>query len=529
MTCRAARLLAGLLIALFLLPAMAPAQILPPASTASAPERPRDPYGRETPRRALASFVAALRMGNPAVAVRYLQVPAAQRANAEDLAHDLGDLMDRYFLAPLTTISDAPEGTLNDGLPVDRERVGPLRIAGEDQYIELVRVQDPVAGQVWVVSPQTVARIPQWYAAMGSTWAERVLPAAFSRYDVFGVTLAHAVVWLLSLVLPLMIVPLLLEAAFRLLRRLVRKPNFSEFLAAWHADTRWPAVAVVTLLLHLEALPAFGQSFAFRVAYTRFILVLLMVALAWALLRIGMLVFRRTESQLLVKGRTGPRSVMLLGERLYKVLICFIAVVAVLRVAGVDISTALAGLGIVGIAVALGAQKTVENLLGGILLLGDEAIAVGDFCSVGGRTGWVEDITLRSVRIRTLEQTLLSIPAGVLAQGNIENFSSRKRCLAQNTLRIAYGASSEQVRAITAALGELLAQNPRVDPSGARVRLVDMGWRGFELELFAWFRTGDWGEFLALRQEVLLQAAAIVERHGAVFAASPVDVVPQLP
>lgn len=527
MMSRAARLLAGCLLALALLPALC--QVRLPTAAASAPaaeQRPRDPYARETPRRAIAAFVGAVHRGNMAVAARYLQLAPAQRGNADDLAQDLVEVVDRYFLLPLTAISDEPDGTLNDGLPADRERVGPLRIAGEDEYIELVRVQDPAAGPVWLVAAPTVARIPQWHAAMGRTWAERLLPAAFSSYELFGVSLAQAILWLASLLLPLVLLPLLLEAGFRLARRLVRNPQRSEFLAAWHQQTRWPAVAVLVLVVHLVAVPAFGSSLTFRSAYSRGVLGVLLVALAWAALRVGILAFSRAETRLLVRGRSGPRSVMLLGERLYKVVVWVFALVAVLAVAGVDITTALAGLGIVGIAVALGAQKTVENILGGILLLGDEAIAVGDFCTVAGRTGWVEDITLRSVRIRTLEQTLLSIPAGVLAQANIENFATRGRCLAQNTLRVAYGASSQQVRAITEALGKLLAQHPRVDPAGARVRLVDLGPRGYELELFAWFRTADWVEFLALREEVLLQAAAIVEAQGAAFSAPPLDVVP---
>jgi len=108
-------------------------------------------------------------------------------------------------------------------------------------------------------------------------------------------------------------------------------------------------------------------------------------------------------------------------------------VITILTLLGVETKTALAGVGIGGIAIALGAQKTVENLLGGIFLLGDRALAVGDTCTIGSRQGVVEDITLRSVRLRTLEQTLLSIPAGTLSQSNVENLSARGKILIQSS------------------------------------------------------------------------------------------------
>jgi MscS family membrane protein len=82
-----------------------------------------------------------------------------------------------------------------------------------------------------------------------------------------------------------------------------------------------------------------------------------------------------------------------------KALLAVVAIVALLILLGVESKTALAGLGIIGVALALGAQKTVENLLGGIFLLSDKALAVGDYCTIGSQSGSVEDVTLRSIRI----------------------------------------------------------------------------------------------------------------------------------
>jgi MscS family membrane protein len=240
--------------------------------------------------------------------------------------------------------------------------------------------------------------------------------------------------------------------------------------------------------------------------------------LAWALQRCLTLWLQHARQRLQRSGRSGALSLMMLGERLSKVLIIVLAILLILAIAGVDIKTALAGLGIVGLAVALGAQKTVENILGGVLLLGDEAIAIGDFCRISDRLGTVEDITLRSVRIRTVEQTLLSIPAGVLAQAHIENFSSRGKILLQSKLRLAHDTSPAQLRAIRQGIEDLLARETLVDTESSRIRLVDFGLQGVEMELFAYLLTSDAARFLAIREELLLQAAAVVEDAGASFA-----------
>jgi MscS family membrane protein len=241
-------------------------------------------------------------------------------------------------------------------------------------------------------------------------------------------------------------------------------------------------------------------------------------ALAWLIWRLLTLLCARTRIVAQRMDQAGTKSLVLLGERVFKVLIIFVAVFWILTIAGVDMTTALAGVGIGGIAVALGAQKSVENLLGGIFLLTDKALAVGDTCFISNRVGIVEDITLRSVRLRTQEQTLLSIPAGVLSQANIENFATRDKMLLQTTLRLRYGTTAEQLKAVLDGIRALLAQQPKLEIETCRIRLVDFGVYAIELELFAYVLTSDGLTFLSVREDLLLQIAAIVESSGSGFA-----------
>jgi len=209
---------------------------------------------------------------------------------------------------------------------------------------------------------------------------------------------------------------------------------------------------------------------------------------------------------------------VLLGERLLRALVFLVAVFAILAIVGVDTKTALAGLGIGGIALALGAQRTVENLLGGILLLTDKALAIGDFCNISNRVGVVEDITLRSVRLRTLDRTLVSIPAGALAQSGIENFATREKILAQSTLRLRYGTSVEQLTRILAGIRKVLDESSNVESATSRIRLVNFGAESIELEVFVYMLTADYNRFLELREELLLRIASVVEAAGSAFA-----------
>lgn len=511
-------LLCALSLLLALLAPPAAAQIAKPAPATSAPQAQRDPLDRGTPRRAIAAFARAGQRGDTALALQYVQAGKLPRARREELVQELAALMDRHFRQALSTISDVPEGALDDGLPLERERVGRLLVGRAELPIELVRVTDPASGPVWLISAETLAGVPELQEEESRGWLERLLPAPLFAPAFLAFSFADLVVWAASIALPLLVLPPLFRLARALLRWLLRRPGHAEAVDAWYAATRWPAVLVLALAVHLAALPWFGPTLSFRIAYSRVVVVLLVAAFAWALQRGFSVAFGQAGARLQDRGRTGVRSVMLLGERVLNLVLLLVVVLVVLAVAGFDMGTVLAGLGIVGVALALGAQKTIENILGGMMLLGDEALAVGDVCRVNNRLGTVEDITLRSVRFRTLENTLLSIPAGVLAQADLENFATRSKFLAQHRLRLAYGTTAQQLRRIREEIAAVIEAHPDLEHPLSRIRLVEFGPTGMELEIYAHVLTREMARFLAIREELLLQAVAIVEAAGARFA-----------
>ena len=255
-----------------------------------------------------------------------------------------------------------------------------------------------------------------------------------------------------------------------------------------------------------------------RLYYFRTIGVVIAIGFFWFVLRVTGVFLRQVRAHAISAGRTGTGTLMVLGERLANALIVIIALLAILGTLGFNLTTLLAGLGIGGIAIAFAAQKTLENLFGGVSVLADEVIRVGDFCKFGTSVGTVEDISLRSTRIRTLERTQLSIPNGALAAMNIENFNRRDKILFNPTLAIRCETSPDQLRYILAEIRRLLYAHPKIEHDGARVRLAAVENSSWNLEVFSYVTTRDFAEFTAVREDLLLRMMEIVIQAGSGFA-----------
>ncbi len=185
---------------------------------------------------------------------------------------------------------------------------------------------------------------------------------------------------------------------------------------------------------------------------------------------------------------------------------------------GVPVYGIVAGLGVGGLAIALAAQPTIENLIGGLNLFADKPIRVGDVCKYGAESGVVEAIGIRSTRIRGFDRTLTTIPNAALAKMPIVNLTRRDRILIQTVIGLRYETTPEQLRYVLVRLRELLAGHPLVDPDGVSARFAGFGDSSLDIEVFAYAATRDWAEFLAVREDILLRVMGLVEQAGAAFA-----------
>jgi MscS family membrane protein len=344
------------------------------------------------------------------------------------------------------------------------------------------------------------------------------MPEPLLNNKLFSISLAQWIVWAASFAVPFLVFGFISKVTVGILKKTVKNEQRRALIESWYNAVRWPVVFILTVLVNALVVYSLGLSLTSRIILGRFALVLLIIGVAWLLRRIITLSFESELGAMQQRGDKGRQSLTLLAERLLRVAIILVAIFSILAVVGVDTKTALAGVGIGGVAIAFGAQKTVENLLGGIFLLTDKAIAVGDKCHIGDRVGTVEDITLRSIRLRTPEQTLLSIPAGALSQSNIENFATRSKIPVHTTLELRYGTTTEQLKSILDRIRSLLAENPKLETATARVQLTSYGPNSIQLELFAYVRTRDEVEFRAAREDLLLRIGEVVDNSGSGFA-----------
>ena len=447
-----------------------------------------------------------------------MQLSAAQSANPELVARELKELMDRYYGHAIESISDKPTGNVNDGLPLDRQNVGTLKIGSQKLDILLIHVNDADGDQIWLISSDTLSQVPGMYELLEETWVNRMMPPVLVERAFLGISAAQWIVWAASIILPLLLMWLVWRVCLAAVQRSAVSAFVKERVRKWLGQIRWPVTILVLLLFNLLTVRTLGLSLSFRLAYRQAVSVLVLIAVTWLIRRILKLLFERAGTVAWIHGETNRKSLMLLGERLMNVFVVVVAIFAILTVLGVDTKTALAGVGIGGVAVALGAQKSIENILGGIFLLMDNALAVGDRCSISNRIGYIEDITLRSVKMRTDDQSLLSIPAGALAQSNIENFRTRRKTLMESRLRLRYGATAAQLRDVLSKIQELVANHRRVEQDTKRIRLIGFGERGMEIELYLYVLTADTLTFYEIREQLLLEVAEIVEASGSGFA-----------
>jgi MscS family membrane protein len=170
------------------------------------------------------------------------------------------------------------------------------------------------------------------------------------------------------------------------------------------------------------------------------------------------------------------------------------------------------------LAVALAAQKTIENLFGAVALISDRPVLVGDFCQFGTQTGTVEDIGLRSTRIRTHDRTMVTIPNSAFSTMTIENFSRRDRIWFHPTLRLRRDTAPDKVREMMDAIAGILRGHDMVTASEVPVRLTKITDYSLDLETFAYVATANYDEYLKVQTELFLKLLEASRKHGVGFA-----------
>jgi MscS family membrane protein len=227
--------------------------------------------------------------------------------------------------------------------------------------------------------------------------------------------------------------------------------------------------------------------------------------------------FAQNQDKPLDKRRVDGALMRILFRLLSIIVLAYLSIYAA-ELVGIPIAPLVAGLGVGGLAIALAIRPTLENIIGGLTLFADRPVRVGDFCRYGDQIGTVEQIGLRSTRIRSLERTIVTIPNAEFSQMQLDNFAARDQRLLKTMLGLRYETTPEQLRFVLAELRKMLLGHPKVTPAPARVRFVGYGAYSLDLEVFAYLRCQDQDEFLAIQEDILLRMADIIGEAGTGFA-----------
>jgi len=480
------------------------------------PKGPRDEYNRGTPRSSVEGFVAATRDGKFEKAAQYLDLrnlPIWIDADEGPiLARKLKIIMDKAFWMDLELVSTDPDGAQNDGLPFNRDLLDRIKTPYKTVDILLQHVPREDGVYIWKFSNRTVAEIPLLYDHFGYSPYEEKLRKLLPDITFLG---WQSWQWLEFLILlPLAFLAALVPTWFAgfLLRRqeTEMKRRVGQFITGVVRIILW-------LLLIRIGVQIIGPSMTMRTVMN--VGTLTTIAFIWAAMRFMDLGFDWWMSRLRKSGRESTIVLLNPTKTVFKTVIVIIGIVIWLDNIGYDVATLLAGLGVGGIAVALAAQDTLKNFLGSIIVLLDKPYQVGQRIVIKGHDGVVEEIGLRSTKIRLLTGHQTTVPNEQMAGSDIENIGRRPHIRRLTNIALPYNTPLDKVQKAVDIIRTTLDNHEGMDPDfPPRVYFNEFNPASLNIIVLYWYHPPNYWDFLDFNQRVNMQIMQEFEKEGIKFA-----------
>jgi MscS family membrane protein len=475
------------------------------------PVIPADEFNRGTPLRSAEGFVTAVDTGDYETASEYLDLRnlrgEARELTGVQLARRLAVISNRATWVDIDELVDDPAGRGNDNLPDYRDSIGVILDEGENIRLFMQKVPRDDGVYIWKLSNASVSLIPDLYDTYGYPEAvetlRRNLPNViflgfelFKWITVFAVGIfAYAAVLLIALAV----------------RRMLADPDTPSHRQIFRFLVLPAAIWVVIMSVNAVATSLGRGVTAEALQRASPVSILITVWMMYA----GMNLIRDIYStRLQDRGRSGAVVLLRPATNAIKLLIAIGAILIYLDKLGINITTVLAGLGVGGIAIALALQKPLEDVFGAFTLYTQQPVRVGDFCRVGDVTGTIEEIGLRTTRIRTLANTVIAVPNARLANEPIDNISAREKIWYRPILRLRYDTTPEQLQQILEGIRNLLSSHEKVLQENNRVRFKEIADDALLIEVYAYLATTDWPEYLELAEELNIRILEIVTQAG---------------
>ena len=480
-----------------------------------------DPLGRQTPRGTASGFINAVADKNYQKAEAYLNFEAVE--NPEDhiaIVKTLESLLNQNgYLYPYSSISSDNTGKANDGLPPSIDRVGMLSINGEEMDLTVEKIEGNERAPIWLFSKNTVKLLQEIDIRSTNTSGtiEALLPSFLKRWSYGGAVIGHWIAMLLIGILSYLIAWAVVFITDKIIKVFWKSAN-EEPVSNILKVIAFPVQLFLAVWLLVYASNQLGISIVVRQKFSWLPVICSIIALSLILWRVTQFLTDFSQKKMNLRGNVSGVSVILFLNRAAKIAIVVFGIIAILDAVGVDVTTGLAALGIGGIALALGAQKTVENFVGSVTVIADQPVRVGDFCKVGNTIGTIENIGMRSTRIRTLNRTIVTIPNGQFSSSEIENYAHRDRFRFYHVFELRYETTPDQIRYLLVELRKILYAHPKVNPDPARVRFTTLAAHSINIEIFAFIMVPEYNDFLEVQEDILLRMMDVVETSGSGFA-----------
>jgi MscS family membrane protein len=370
---------------------------------------------------------------------------------------------------------------------------------------------------IWKFSSETVQKIPALHDEFGYGRLGEWLPPIFFESYFLEIQLWQWLGLLLLVFAAFLASWFVARGVVSLVRPAVARSATEIDDRILHA-TIGPLRVLSGTLIFYAVLPVLALSIPAQEFFGNVLKVGALLSATWLILRLIDVFADIVDANLVSRGDTGTSTLIPLGRKTVKTVVIALAVLASLDSFGFDVTALIAGLGVGGLAVALAAQKTIENLFGGATLIADRPVQVGDFCRFGDKLGTVEEIGMRSTRVRTLERTVVTIPNAEFSSLQLENFGKRDMMKFSPRLGLLYATTPDQLRYVLVEIRKMLYAHPKVSNEPARVRFIGFGDSSLDVDVFAYVLATDFSEYLGIAEDLNLRIMDIVAESGTGFA-----------
>ena len=476
----------------------------------------KDNLGRDTPRSSFVGFLTLTEKFDYETAAEYLDLRNLPRAtreySGEELARQLDFVIKRGMKINVDYLSKKVTGQVVDGLPDYRDELGRIVAEEGEQILLMQRVPGTDDHYIWKISNASIAIIPELYEFFSyPDWIENIREKVPENADFLGIELFK---WVIVLGVAVVSAPFFWLLGFAL-SWLFSKPGEPLHRPIRKLFTR-PLTILGVMLLTVNVLKELGLgATAQMLVETKTLMTMVVV---WFIFSVIDLARAKRRETFITQGRLDAHILGRPMANALKLMTILVAILIWLSNTGIDITTLLAGLGVGGVALALALQKPIEDLLGAVSIYSQQPMITGDLCKYGNILGCIEEIGLRTTRIRTLNNTLVSVPNCLIAHGAIENYSAREKMLYHPELPLRYDTSRQQMQTIIDEIHQLAAEHDGVISSSVRIRFTEFSENSMIIKARIYVDTSDFSTYLQVVTDLNMGIMKIIQDNGAHFA-----------